>query len=98
MPRYIDEGLLKDEIDGWLDSVGNCVIGKGLSYYGELIGCIEDTPTADVKQAVRGEWNAGCCTVCGAPIPIHTFNNYFLRTTDSKYCYRCGANMNGSET
>ena len=32
-------------IDEWLDSVGTVLVGKGLSSYGELIGCIEDTPT-----------------------------------------------------
>ena len=32
-------------IDEWLDSVGTVLVGKGLSSYGELIGCIEDAPT-----------------------------------------------------
>ena len=32
-------------LDEWLDSVGTVMVGKGLSSYGELIGCIEDTPT-----------------------------------------------------
>ena len=48
MGRYIDADKLKNEIDEWLESVGSVLIGKGLSYYGELIGCIEDTPTSDV--------------------------------------------------
>lgn len=53
MGRYIDADKLKNEIDEWLDSVGSALIGKGLSYYGELIGCIEDTPTSDVVEVVR---------------------------------------------
>ena len=32
-------------IDEWLDSVGIVLVGKALSGYEELIGCIEDTPT-----------------------------------------------------
>ncbi len=53
MARYIDTDKLTNQIDEWLDSVGNALIGKGLSYYGELMGCIEDTPTADVVEVVR---------------------------------------------
>ena len=34
-----------DIIDEWLDSVGTVMVGKGLSSYGELIGCIEEAPT-----------------------------------------------------
>ncbi len=53
MARYIDADKLQHEIDKWLDSVGNVLVGKGLSYYGELMGCIEDTPTEDVVPVVR---------------------------------------------
>ncbi len=45
MPRPIDAYAAIDMIDEWLDSVGTVMVGKGLSSYGELIGCIEDTPT-----------------------------------------------------
>ena len=65
MARYIDANKLINEIDEWLNSVGDVVIGKGLigkglSYYGELMGCIEDTPTADVVEVVR-------CKECNVP-------------------------------
>lgn len=40
---YADD--VKKEIDEWLDCVGDVVIGKHLSYYGELLGCIEDAPS-----------------------------------------------------
>lgn len=43
--RIIDAYRAIDMIDEWLDSVGIVLVGKGLSSYGELIGCIEDTPT-----------------------------------------------------
>ena len=43
--RIIDAYRAIDMIDEWLDSVGTVLVGQGLSSYGELIGCIEDTPT-----------------------------------------------------
>ena len=45
MARPIDAYKAIDIIDEWLDSVGTVMVGHGLSSYGELIGCIEDTPT-----------------------------------------------------
>lgn len=45
MARPIDAYQAIDIIDEWLDSVGTVMVGKGLSSYGELIGCIEETPT-----------------------------------------------------
>ena len=54
MPEeYISRAAAIEEIDKWLDTVGTVLVGKGLSYYGELIGCIEDTPAADVAEVVR---------------------------------------------
>ena len=43
--RIIDAYRAIDMIDEWIDSVGTVLVGRGLSSYGELIGCIEDTPT-----------------------------------------------------
>lgn len=45
MARLIDAYQAIDIIDEWLGSVGTVMVGKGLSSYGELIGCIEDAPT-----------------------------------------------------
>jgi len=56
MAEYIKRDNVIDEIDRWLDSVGTALIGKGLSYYGELIGCVEDAPAADVAPVVHGRW------------------------------------------
>lgn len=54
MGRLIREEDVKQEIDKWLDSVGTVYVGKGLSYYSELLGCIENAPTAyDVKKVVE---------------------------------------------
>lgn len=43
--RPVDADRAIDMIDEWLDSVGIVMVGKALSGYEELIGCIEDTPT-----------------------------------------------------
>lgn len=51
--EYISREAAIEEIDKWLDTVGTALVGKGLSYYGELIGCIEDARTADVAEVVR---------------------------------------------
>ena len=53
MAEYIDREKVIEEIYSWLDSVGSIIIGKGLSSYGELIGCMQDVPTADVVEVVR---------------------------------------------
>lgn len=52
MARPIDAYQAIDIIDEWLDSVGTVMVGKGLSSYGELIGCIEDAPTLTLPN----EW------------------------------------------
>ena len=51
--EYISREEAIEEIDKWLDTVGTALVGKGMSYYGELIGCIEDARTADVAEVVR---------------------------------------------
>ena len=51
MARYVDAYLAEEKINQWLDQTG--AITLGTSYHGELIGCIEDTPTADVVPEVR---------------------------------------------
>ena len=56
MSRLIDADVAIENIEEWLDSVGTAMIGKGLSYTGELIGCIEDAPTVDAVPVVRCEY------------------------------------------
>lgn len=51
--EYISREAAIEEIDKRLDTVGTALVGKGMSYYGELIGCIEDARTADVAEVVR---------------------------------------------
>ena len=51
--RLIDADVAVENIEEWLNSVGTALIGKGLSYTGELVGCIEDAPTVDAVPVVR---------------------------------------------
>lgn len=53
--RLIEDTAVQEQIDEWLDSVGNVVVGHGLSYYGELLGCIKDAPTIiDAEEEDNG--------------------------------------------
>ena len=98
--EYISREAAIEEIDKWLDTVGTALVGKGLSYYGELIGCIEDARAADVAEVVHGQWikddflsddvnNAEKCSQCGEL--IGWFGNL------PNYCPNCGAKMDGGD-
>ena len=54
MNELVRRADVQDKIDRWLDSVGTILIGKGLSSYGELIGCLKDAP------AVKTPYCPGC--------------------------------------
>ena len=96
--EYISREAAIEEIDKWLDTVGTALVGKGLSYYGELIGCIEDARAADVAEVVHGQWymlddcaNAGLyCSACGRRVHHEEFA---YKQLQSKYCPHCGARM-----
>ena len=99
--EYISRKAAIEEIDKWLDTVGTALVGKGLSYYGELIGCIEDARAADVAEVVHGQWymlddcaSAGVyCSACGRRVHHEEFAYKKLK---SKYCPNCGARMDGA--
>ena len=101
--EYISREAAIEEIDKWLDTVGTALVGKGLSYYGELIGCIEDARAADVAEVVHGQWymledcaNAGLyCSACGRRVHHEEFAYKKLK---SKYCPHCGARMDREGT
>ena len=101
MSEYIERYKAMDEINKWLDSVGNVVIGKGLSYYGELTGCLQDVPAADVAEVMHGKWIRMeddvvywyACSECKKRIPKNQFGfDYY-----ADYCPNCGAKMGDVE-
>lgn len=83
--EYIRRSDAIEEIDKWLDAVGTALVGKGLSYYGELIGCIEDAPAADVAPVVRckdckyGEYDS---KPDGAMVCLRTKDGFWRKETD----------------
>lgn len=99
MSRYIDADKLRDNIDEWLDTVGYCTIGKELSYYGELIGCIKDTPTADVEKVKHGEWikknNVNYSPFDGSPEYIYICSECGREENKQEPYCNCGAKMDG---
>ena len=58
--RLIDESSVIENIEEWIESVGDVVIGKGLSSYAELMGCIEEALTIEAEPVKHAHWrNAG---------------------------------------
>lgn len=93
MAEYIEREKVIHEIDTWIDSVGIALVGKGLSYYRKLLGCVEDVPATDVEPVRHGEWvpfhskaagDIQYCSACNVGCP-HKPN----------YCPHCGAKMDG---
>ena len=74
--RLIDADVAVENIEEWLNSVGTALIGKGLSYTGELMGCIEDAPTVDAVPVVR-------CSEC----KLHTSSAFY---PDMLFCVEHG--------
>lgn len=60
---------------------------------------MEDAPTVDARPVVHGHWahlggDEWCCTVCGEV--IHTEGSW--EKPDKKFCYECGAKMDGGDS
>ena len=85
MTDYISREAAIEEIDKWLDAVGTALVGKGLSYYGELIGCIEDTPAADVAPVVH-------CKGCDA-----WKRNVGIADSPNGHCFEHDIDTNGQD-
>lgn len=95
MNELVRRADVQDELDRWLDSVGTILIGKGLSSYGELIGCIEDAPAANVAPVRNGRWKKSGflleCKYCG-----EIYSQLGGNAGKSwNYCPCCGAKMDG---
>ncbi len=88
--RYIDADRLRKDILG----LPNCYNGFSDTYDKALIiDRIDEQPTADVRENVKGEWikrkdkplqNWYQCSNCGA-----------ICGETPKYCSECGADMRG---
>ena len=83
MSRYIDADLIRyDE-----DIPGMFIASKTR---------INNMPTADVRENVRGEWLSGdcmgaSCSKCGEYFSFRTFSEVY----NFNFCPNCGADMRG---
>ena len=70
----------------------------GRFYEGKFYGCqsayeiIKDMPT--VEERKQGRWKNGCCTVCGESAATDGHFD-FIPEEEQKYCWNCGAIMDG---
>lgn len=97
---YIEREKAIDEIDKWLDSVGYVTVGKGLTSYGELIGCLEDTPAADVVEVRHSYWQCFNVRMPSRDITCrycHRTETISNGEEDFEYCPHCGAKMDGKD-
>ena len=98
--EYIEREKAIDEIDKWLDSVGYVTVGKGLTSYGELIGCLEDTPAADVVEVRHSYWQCSNVRMSSRDITCrycHRTETISNGNEDFEYCPHCGAKMDGKD-
>lgn len=94
MSRYIDADALKDKIT---DIDGGCAIdGTGFDIYThEVFELIDEVPTADVRENVRGEWK-----VCDAKPPTWWYECSVCGkagNVEYNYCPNCGSEMRKGE-
>ena len=100
MAEYIEREKAIDEIDKWLDSVGYVTVGKGLTSYGELIGCLEDTPAADMVEVRHSYWQCSNVKMSSRDITCrycHRTETISNGKEDFEYCPHCGAKMDGKD-
>ena len=53
---------------------------------------IDEAPT--VEERKQGRWRNGCCTVCGESAATDGHFD-FIAEEEQKYCWNCGAIMDG---
>ena len=93
MPRYIDAYLAEENINQWIDQTG--AITPHTSYHGELIGCIEDTPTEDVVPVVHAHWVSEESKSVGWSVGWD--NEIFGCPESTCYCSHCGKWLTASD-
>ena len=106
MRRYIDadkykDGLLKrrDAAVHWHDSTEEEDVRtravQAILTVNECILSVNEQPTADVRENVRGEWHDGDCSCCGWSWRDIAYDSDLHNGLQSNFCPNCGADMRG---
>ena len=97
---YIDKELFEQDIK--MRYCNNCARPSEIKcracHIDDMLGEIEDAPTADVAEVVHGEWKQGVpyvCSICGKPAPDEKNTSERYSCWASPYCPHCGAKMDG---
>lgn len=105
MNRYIDADWIVQELEWWRDKLAE-THGENDEYVlclGEVLMKLDDTPTADVRENVKGEWvmeekpmigkpHIVQCSICGNVLDMYGVN---AGRGDANFCPNCGADMRG---
>lgn len=106
MPRYIDADALRKKILNTRFAVcydlpwNRWWIKKSIGVVNKILEIIKEFPSADVEEVKHGYY-AGrddACSNCGKSAPTHSGCDDYLERKDIRYCYFCGAKMNGKES
>lgn len=95
MNRYIDADLLKQSIPNTkMDEFENCRYCRLLDEE-QVKDLIDQQPTADVRENVKGEWHDGDCSHCGWSWRDIAYDSDLHNGLQSNFCPNCGADMRG---
>lgn len=105
MSRYIDADLLKQSIPSTkMDEFENCRYCRLLDEE-QVKDLIDEQPTADVRENVKGEWQVreeienNCyivrCSNCHAKVRVGGNVLYDSKIELNNFCPNCGADMRG---
>ena len=102
MARYIDADVLRQ---GLIDSCDTGADKESMSV-SLLLDILDDFPTADVKEVVRGQWERVPLNVSNDRYGMNKYNFRirctgcgFVTTSDFaafQFCHCCGADMRGA--
>ena len=89
MRRYIDADKLHDDLTKI--RINLMQEGVDVTPIWQVLDCVRQQPTADVRENVRGEWtHENACPFCG-------FRPWFERDIHTlSFCPNCGADMRGA--
>ena len=109
--RYIDADWIIQKLERWRGQLAE-TYGENDEYVlclGEVLMKLDDAPTADIRENVRGEWlphpnksfrEWDVCSACGTGCKrreygIHANGKKWLTEYNYPFCPNCGAEMGG---